>query len=75
MPWRRSVSIHALSILSRITDFQERYRQIIESGMQENPVPEGSGAILKRGRKKQSKAKKSPRPLPEIRQGDPLVHV
>jgi transposase len=41
----------------QITDFQERYRQIIESGMQENPVPEGSGAILKRGRKKQSKAK------------------
>ena len=40
-----------------VTDFQERYRQIIESGMQENPVPESVGTILKRGRKKQSKAK------------------
>jgi transposase len=46
-------------VISRqqITDFEGRYRQIIEMGMQENPVPEPSGTIVKRGRKKQSKAK------------------
>jgi len=41
----------------QISEFEERYRQIIESGMQENPVPDGSGSVLIRGRKKQSKAK------------------
>jgi transposase len=41
----------------QVTEFEERYRQIIESGMQENPVPAVSGTVLKRGRKKQSKAK------------------
>jgi len=40
-----------------VTNFGERYRQIIEFGVQENPVPEVSDPILKRGRKKQSKAK------------------
>ena len=35
------------------------YRHIIESGMQENPVPDDSGTVLKRGRKKQSKARNS----------------
>ena len=40
-----------------VLKFEERYRQVIESGMQENPVQEREGAVLKRGRKKQSKAK------------------
>jgi len=41
----------------QVTDFEQRYRQIIESGMRENPVIEVSGTVLKRGRKKQPKAK------------------
>lgn len=41
----------------QVTHFEVRYRQIIESGMQENPVNQVSGTVLKRGRKKQSKAK------------------
>jgi transposase len=41
----------------QVTDFEERYRQIIEAGMRENPVQETATIILKRGRKKQSKAK------------------
>jgi transposase len=41
----------------QVTDFEVRYRQIIESGMQENPVNQVSCTVLKRGRKKQSKAK------------------
>jgi len=41
----------------QVIDFEVRYRQVIESGMQENPVPQVSGTVLKRGRKKQSKAK------------------
>jgi len=49
---------HSWSLDSRqLTEFVERYHQIIESGMQENPVPDVSGTVLKRGRKKQSKAK------------------
>jgi transposase len=43
--------------LQQITDFEGRYRQIIEMGMQENPAAEPSGTIVKRGRRKQSKAK------------------
>jgi len=41
----------------QVSYFEERYRQIIESGMQENPVPQVSGTVLKRGRKKQSKTR------------------
>lgn len=41
----------------QITDFKRRYRQIIEIGMQENPVTDPSGLTKKRGRKKQSKSK------------------
>lgn len=49
---------HSGALDSRqLTEFVVRYRQIIEYGMLENPVPEVPGTILKRGRKKQSKAK------------------
>ena len=41
----------------QVLKFEERYRQIIDTGMLENPIPEVSGNVLKRGRKKQSKAK------------------
>lgn len=41
----------------QVTDFEERYRKIIEFGMQENPVSGVSITVLKPGRKKQSKAK------------------
>ena len=52
------VDKHSCSLDPRqVTEFEERYRHIIESGMQENPVPDDSGTVLKRGRKKQSKAR------------------
>jgi len=41
----------------QISDFLERYQRIIEEGILENPVPEHTDQIVKRGRKKQSKAK------------------
>ena len=41
----------------QVADFEVRYRHIIESGLRENPVQECAGIIVKRGRKKQSKAK------------------
>lgn len=41
----------------QIADFKRRYSQIIKAGMRENPVPDLSEQPLKRGRKKQSKAK------------------
>jgi transposase len=41
----------------QITDFEERYHQVIEMGVQENPITRSSDPIVKRGRKKQSKAK------------------
>ena len=56
-----AVREHAWALTpQQVTDFHERYRQIIESGMRENPVQESAGTILKRGRKKQSKAKNLP---------------
>lgn len=51
----RGVSCFLDDRLIRI--FEERYQQIIEIGMQENPIPELSYTIGKRGRKKQTKAK------------------
>jgi transposase len=41
----------------QIAEFELRYSRIIASGMLENPVPISSGMPVKRGRKKQSKAK------------------
>jgi len=41
----------------QIAAFEERYSQIIEAGMEENPSMPLSEPIAKRGRKKQSKAK------------------
>lgn len=45
--------------------FEERYRQIIKSGMQENPDHDSSGTRQKRGRKKTVKSEKSARSVPE----------
>jgi transposase len=41
----------------QITEFDLRYSRIIAIGIRENPVPVCSGIPVKRGRKKQSKAK------------------
>jgi len=41
----------------QITEFELRYSRIISIGIRENPVPVCSGIPVKRGRKKQSKAK------------------
>jgi transposase len=41
----------------QITDFEERYRRVMVLGMRENPAPKSSDPCVKRGRKKQSKAK------------------
>lgn len=40
-----------------ISDFEVRYRHIIVTGILENPAPEPVDYFVKRGRKKQSKAK------------------
>lgn len=40
-----------------ISDFEARYRHIIVTGILENPAPEPVDHFVKRGRKKQSKAK------------------
>ena len=42
---------------AQIKSFQERYDQIIEKGLAENPLPSVEDQPKKRGRKKQSKAK------------------
>jgi transposase len=47
---------HSLSP-QQITDFLEKYNRIIEIGLQENPAIEYAHSIVKRGRRKQSKAK------------------
>lgn len=41
----------------QIAGFEKRYRQIIAQGFCENPSPDSSDLVMKRGRKKQSKAK------------------
>jgi transposase len=41
----------------QVSDIEVRYRHIIEIGMRENPVPVSFDPVMKRGRKKQSKAK------------------
>jgi len=41
----------------KIKSFEERYEQIIEKGLAENPLPKLQNQVKKRGRKKQSKAK------------------
>ena len=47
---------HSLSLYPRqVSMFEERYHQIIESGMQGNPVPDVPCTGMKRGRKKQLK--------------------
>jgi transposase len=52
------VRAHSYTLSGRqISDFEERYRQIMELGLRENPAPKSSDACVKRGRKKQSKAK------------------
>jgi len=43
--------------LQIITDFEERYSQILKEGIEENPFTPQLESIGKRGRKKQSKAK------------------
>ena len=41
----------------KIADFEDRYSRIIMNGFDENPIPANSDSIVKRGRKKQSKAR------------------
>ena len=41
----------------QISAFTAKYRQIVEIGLQENPISECPNPIVKRGRKKQSKSK------------------
>jgi transposase len=49
---------HSCTLSSQqLSEFGDGYHRIIEWGMRENPVPESSGPCVKRGRKKQSKAK------------------
>jgi transposase len=58
---KEAVDIVRLTAISlshqQIIAFEERYSQIIEAGMEENPSMPLSEPITKRGRKKQSKAK------------------
>jgi hypothetical protein len=44
-------------IYRQINVFLAKYRHIIEMGLHENPMPENTDHIVKRGRKRQSKAK------------------
>ena len=52
----------------QIESFEERYNQIIEKGLAENPIPVSREQPGRRGRKKQSKAKNSLDRLNEHRQ-------
>ncbi|MDP3563342.1 MAG: IS66 family transposase [Methanoregula sp.] len=53
-----SVPEHSCSLTPhKIADFEDRYFQIIEKGLNEIPIPDNSDFHGKRGRKKQSKAK------------------
>lgn len=53
-----SVPEHLCSLSPpKIADFEDRYFQIIENGLNEIPIPANSDFPGKRGRKKQSKAK------------------
>lgn len=41
----------------QIIDFEKRYGKILETGIQENPMPYPDKHVIRRGRRKQSKAK------------------